>query len=94
VTVSFLTLAFAKLWFVFNLRAPDSSVLRNDVVGNPWIWAALAACVVLLLVAVYAPGLSAVLGTERPGFAGWLTVLLLSSLPMVAGELRRGFVQT
>jgi P-type Ca2+ transporter type 2C len=88
VTVSFLTLAFAKLWFVFHLREPDSGVVRNDIVGNPWIWAALALCVVLLLAAVYAPGLSTLLTTVRPGPSGWLAILALSALPTLAGQIR------
>jgi P-type Ca2+ transporter type 2C len=88
VTISFLTLAFAKLWFVLNLREPDSGILRNDVVGNPWMWAALSVCTLLLIAAVYALGLSSVLETERPGFSGWTTILALSALPALTGQIR------
>jgi Ca2+-transporting ATPase len=90
VTVSFLTLGFAKLWFVFNLRDGGSRLLANDVVGNPWIWAALAVCTALLVAAVYVPGLSLVLKTEGPGAGGWAAVLLLSLVPAAAGQVLRG----
>ena len=42
VTVTFLTIAFAQLWHVFNMRHPTSSLLHNEITRNPWIWAALA----------------------------------------------------
>jgi Ca2+-transporting ATPase len=44
VTISFLTLAFAQLWHVFNMRDHGSHPLRNDVVRNPYVWGALALC--------------------------------------------------
>ncbi|MFO7904888.1 MAG: cation-transporting P-type ATPase, partial [Pirellulaceae bacterium] len=87
VTVSFLTLAFAKLWFVFNLRDPQTTLWSNDVTRNPWIWAAMALCTVLLITAVYAPGLSRLLRTQPPGWDGWLCLLLISLVPFVVGQL-------
>ncbi|MFO8149428.1 MAG: cation-transporting P-type ATPase [Trueperaceae bacterium] len=89
ITVSFLTLAFGKLWFTFVLRAPGTGVLRNDVVRNPWVWAALALCVPLLLAAVYLPGLSDVLRTRAPGAGGWALLLGLSLVPFAVGQAVR-----
>ncbi len=89
VTVSFLTLGFAKLWFVFNLRDRGSRLWDNDVVRNPWIWAALAGCAALLVAAAKVPGLSFVLKTEGPGAAGWAIVLGLSLVPAAAGQVLR-----
>ncbi|MHC4714054.1 MAG: cation-translocating P-type ATPase, partial [Planctomycetota bacterium] len=74
VTVSFLTLAFAQLWHVFNMRDAGSRILRNDVTLNRWVWAALGLCTVLLVAAVYLPGLSDVLRLEDPGVRGWALV--------------------
>jgi Ca2+-transporting ATPase len=86
VTVSFLTLAFAQLWHVFNMRDRGSGFLRNDITRNPFIWGALALCTGLLLVAVYIPGLSHVLHIESPGCTGWLLILGMSLIPLVAGQ--------
>ena len=69
VTVSFLTLAFAQLWHVFNMRDPDSGLVHNEVTANPYVWAALAFCTLLLLGAVYLPGISTVLDLSGPGLA-------------------------
>ncbi len=88
VTISFLTLAFAKLWFVFNLRNPAGGITQNDVVRNPWIWAALLFCAVLLGLAVYLPGLSDILNTRAPGLNGWGLVLGMSIIPLVLGQIR------
>jgi P-type Ca2+ transporter type 2C len=87
VTMSFLTLALSKLWFVFNLRDPGSGFLKNDITRNPWIWAALALCAVLLMAAVYAPGLSEVLKLTHPGTNGWLAILGFSLVPFVVGQI-------
>ncbi|MDX1654367.1 MAG: HAD-IC family P-type ATPase, partial [Candidatus Competibacteraceae bacterium] len=89
VTVSFLTLAFAKLGFVFNLRDRGSTLLGNDVVRNPWIWLSIVLCVVLLLAAVYLPGLSDLLRTVDPGPTGWGLALGLAVIPLAIGQLMR-----
>jgi Ca2+-transporting ATPase len=86
VTASFLTLAFGKLWFVFNLRNPGSRLLDNDIVRNPYIAGSIALCAALLIAAVYLPGLSAILKTQDPGLRGWLLVLGMSLIPFVLGQ--------
>jgi Ca2+-transporting ATPase len=89
VTISFLTLAFGKLWFVFNLRRPGSAVFNNDVLKNPYVAAAIALCAILLLAAVYLPGLSDLLKTENPTRPGWLVVIGMSLFPFICGQILR-----
>ncbi len=89
VTVSFLTLAFAKLWFVLNLRDRRSSFWHDTVVRNPWVWTAVGLCIVSILLAVYLPALSALLETRSPGARGWAVALVLSLIPVVAGQAIR-----
>jgi P-type Ca2+ transporter type 2C len=86
VTVSFLTLAFGQLWHVFNMRDRGSGLADNEIVRNPWIWGALALCLVLLLAAVYLPGLNTVLKVTDPGLSGWFLVAGSSVLPLLAGQ--------
>jgi Ca2+-transporting ATPase len=86
-TTAFLTLAFAQLWHVFNMRGPDSRFLCNDVTRNPYIWGALAICTALLFAAVFAPGLATVLKTVDPTPVGWLLVLVGSLVPWVVGQI-------
>jgi Ca2+-transporting ATPase len=89
VTISFLTLAFAQLWHVFNMRGKGTRLLSNDITDNPYVWGALGLCVVLLLAAVYMPLLANVLKLTNPGTKGWLLVIAASLLPCVVGQLLR-----
>jgi len=85
-TTAFLTLAFAQLWHVFNMRDPGSRILRNDITRNPYIWGALGLCTALLVAAIYLPGLSTVLKTVDPTARGWLTVFAGSLVPWMVGQ--------
>ena len=44
VTVSFLSLSFARLWHVFNMRSAASPWIDNEITRNPYVWGALALC--------------------------------------------------
>jgi Ca2+-transporting ATPase len=93
VTVAFVTLALAQLWNVLNLRDPESGVLRNDVTENPWVWAAIALCILLIGAALFVPPLAEVLRLSHPGLPALLVALGGSLLPtlvwQVAMVLRR-----
>jgi Ca2+-transporting ATPase len=89
VTTSFVTLGFSQTLHVFNMRGPRSHPLVNEVTTNPWMWAALAICAVLIGAAVFLPGLSGVLLTEDPGPAGWLIVLMMSPVPVLIVQFFR-----
>jgi len=86
VTVSFLTLAFAQLWHVFNMREPESRVLVNEVTRNRYVWAAVGFCVLLLVGAVYVPGVAGVLEIQPPGAEAWTLIALMSLVPLAVGQ--------
>ncbi|MDF1779085.1 MAG: cation-transporting P-type ATPase [Rhizobiaceae bacterium] len=87
VTVSFLTLALAQLWHVFNMRDRGSNWISNAVTRNYFIWAALALSGGLLLAAVYLPSLAAILQLSAPTGQAWLLILTMSALPLVFGQV-------
>ncbi|MFB6291701.1 MAG: cation-translocating P-type ATPase [Candidatus Bipolaricaulia bacterium] len=89
VSVSFLTLAFAQLWHVFNMREPKSKLFINHITRNPFIWSALGLCTVLLLLVVYVPFFSEILKVYPPGFAGWMTIIGFSVAPVAVGQVYR-----
>jgi len=91
VTISFLTLAFGKLWFVFNLRGAGTSFFNNEILNNRYVAGSILLCIVLLLAAVYLPGLSGVLDTREPGLTGWLLLLGMSLIPFAIGQGIRVF---
>jgi Ca2+-transporting ATPase len=87
VTISFLTIAFARLWHVFNMRDNDSHLWNNEVTRNPYIWLALIICTGLLLIAVYVPVLAKVLNLVPPGWDGWGLIMGTSFIPLVIGQI-------
>nr|WP_268968540.1 cation-translocating P-type ATPase C-terminal domain-containing protein [Palleronia pontilimi] len=86
VTVAFVTLSLAQLWNVFNMRAPDSAVLRNEVTRNPYVWAALALCLTLIGLALWIPSAAELLGLPDPGPAGLLLGVGASLVTVLAGQ--------
>ena len=93
VTVSFMTLAFGRLWHVFNMRSRGSNILRNEVTQNPYVWGALVLCTGLLLGAVYIPGLSDALGTTGLSWSTWGLVLVASLIPLIIGQIGKAIAE-
>ncbi len=86
VTVTFLTLAFAQLWQVFNMRSDHSRSFVNEITRNPWVWAALALCAVLLVVPPYVPPVASVLGLVPPDALMWSVVFGFSIVPVLVWQ--------
>ncbi|WP_026380757.1 cation-translocating P-type ATPase [Afifella pfennigii] len=86
-TISFLTLAFAQLLHVFNMREADAGFFSNEVTSNPFVWGALALCAALIGAAVYLPGLAGLLGMTEPDAAGWMLVFGASLTPLILGQI-------
>ena len=85
-TISFLTLALAQLWHVLNMRRVGGRVVSNEITRNPWVWAALALCVGILAVALYAPPLARLLSIAPPDARGWVLIGVASLVPLVVGQ--------
>lgn len=85
VTTTFLTIAFAQLWHVFNMRAVASPVFVNEVTRNPWVWAAIALCIVLVALPPYWPPAAEVLRLAPPTANMWVIIMVssLSSLFLI-----------
>ena len=93
VTVTFLTLAFGQLWHVFNMRHQSSRPILNEISRNPWIWAALALCVGILLAAAYIPSLSFMFHMVTPDIRMWGIIIAMSAAPLLAGPIVRRLVR-
>ncbi len=91
VTVSFMTLAFGRLWHVFNMRAGGTSPLRNAVVRNPAVWGAIVLCTGLILATAFVPVLSEVLRMVVLDATGWALALGASLLPLLLGQVAKSF---
>lgn len=86
-TVSFLTIAFAQLWHVFNMRGRASAVLRNAVTTNRFVWYSLVLCLGLIVLAVTVPALAMALQIKAIGIQGWALAIACSLLPLAVGQV-------
>jgi len=91
VTISFITLAFVQLWHVLNMRSSGSKLVDNEVFNNSYIWGAILLSTVLILMAVYLPGLSFVLKTINPQLDGWLIIIGMSLIPLILGQIWKSY---
>lgn len=94
VTVSFLTLAFARLWHIFNMRGRGTALLENEIVQNRFVWAAIGLCSIILLGVVYLPGISSVLRLTSPGAEAWVLVIIMSLVPFAIGQILKRILKT
>jgi Ca2+-transporting ATPase len=92
VTISFMTLAFARLWHIFNMRSHGTGVLDNEVIKNPYVWGSLVLCTFILLGAVYIPGLSDALGTTPLSWRSWSLVVSASLIPVIIGQVTKQII--
>jgi len=82
-TVSFITIALAQLWHVFDMRDRGSGFWRNTVSENRFVWLAVVLCLGLLIAGVNAPFLAGPLAIAPIGTAGWALACACSLLPVV-----------
>jgi P-type Ca2+ transporter type 2C len=87
VTVAFMTLALVQVFHAFNARSQRRSALDARLFTNGWLWAAVMACVMLQLAAVYWPFLQRVLHTAPLTAADWGLVGACALAPVLVVEL-------
>ena len=87
VTVSFLTLALAQIWHVFDMRHPGSHWINNEVARNPYVWGAVALSFSMVAAAVFVPGLNMLLSLPVPPPPALCLALGFSFLPLVIGQI-------
>ncbi|WP_372635147.1 cation-translocating P-type ATPase [Fodinibius sp.] len=89
VTLSFLTLALAQLWHVFNMRDKNSGIIDNAIVQNKWVWRAIVLCLILIFGALFIGPIAEVMQLSPPTGQGWLVVGIMSSIPLLVGQLQK-----
>ncbi|WP_439554783.1 cation-translocating P-type ATPase [Dyadobacter sp.] len=86
-TVTFYALSLAQLLHVFNLYSGKSSLLRNEITRNKFIWVALGLCILILLATYFIPLLKQVLSLQTLDVQSFGLILIGGTLPL-------GIIQT
>ena len=86
VTMGFMTLALAQIFHAFNARSQRRSAFTRPFT-NPWLLAAVLACLILQLAAVYWPLLQRLLRTVPLTAMELLVVAACSLAPVVVVEV-------
>jgi len=89
VTLSFLTLGFAQVFHVFNLRKNGAHLFRNDITNNPFVWAAIVLCGLLLILSTEWRVLGSALDLVSLTPKEWLIVFLGSLFPLFGRLIAR-----
>ena len=85
-TMCFHTLALAQLWHVFNMRNWRDRLMTSKVTLNPFVWAALILCIVILAIANLQPVVAGALQLVPLSTEIWAVVLALSIIPVLLRE--------
>lgn len=81
--VAFLSLGFAQLWHVFDMREADEPIFNNQVTRNKFVWMALAFCVSVFIASFFIPGLKDVLSYQSLSMKTWILIGVASLMPMI-----------
>jgi P-type Ca2+ transporter type 2C len=85
--IAFITLAFAQLFHVFNMSAPASAFINNEITRNRFVWLAILVCTGCMALVFLVPSLRLVLHLTVLPISVWETGLLAAALPLVWVQL-------
>jgi len=88
-TMAFATLVMAQLIHVFDCRSVQYGILQRGVFGNVYLIGAVLSSLLLLLVAIYIPGLQPIFHTRSLGVGAWVAILIAASVPTFLVQVRR-----
>lgn len=82
-SVAFYTLALAQLFHPFNLIPGNEKFTRNSIFNNRYMWGAILLCIIILVVISVIPVVAEALNLYRLLPMQWLTILLVSLVPVL-----------
>jgi Ca2+-transporting ATPase len=88
-TVALAVLAGTQLFHAFNCRSQTASLFKVGILTNRTLVFAFLGSFVLQVAVISLPGVRDVFKTQPLTFAQWGIVIVISSIPFWAGELRK-----
>ena len=86
-TMAFMTLAFAELVHVFNVRNNKKSVFKTHPFNNKMLWLAVGASAALMLIILLIPGLRHIFSIPILPIGNLIETILLILAPLVIVEI-------
>lgn len=79
-TCAFASLVMSQLFFVFECRSEHRSILRINLLTNPWLILAVLCSTGLLLMVIYVPFFQPIFNTVALGWIEWVIIIIMSFL--------------
>ncbi len=92
-TMTFATLVLSQLFHAFDCRSETRSISELGLTTNPYLLAAVASSVGLLLLAIYPPFAQAMFQTVPLHLADWLVIVAVSGMGSFAIAIRRRWLR-
>ena len=90
--LGFYTLVFIQLLNVFNMPLRNTSFFRNQVMANPWVWAAILLCVLIMVAAYLLPFMQKALSLVPMQWVHFRWVLLFGFMALALGQILKRLV--
>jgi len=74
-TVAVNYFVMVQLFYVFNCRSLDRSVLHVGLFSNPWVWVGITSMIALQIVYTYVPAMNRAFQSAPLGLEHWLWIL-------------------
>ena len=79
-TCAFASLVMSQLFFVFECRSEHRSILKINMLTNPWLILAVLCSLGLLLMVIYIPFFQPIFSTVSLGWIEWVIIVIMSFL--------------
>jgi Ca2+-transporting ATPase len=90
--LGFYTLVLTQLLNVFNTPLRNRSFFRNKVVSNPWVWAALVVCILIMVAAYFLPFSKQALSLVALSWSHFKWVLIFGFLAMMLSQILKRLI--
>ncbi len=91
ITMTFITLCLSQIVHAMNQHSNTMSFLSKDQPKNKYLFMAMLASILMLLIIVFIPGLRDIFSIVPLTVREWLTVIILSIMPLIVSEIVKLF---
>lgn len=92
-TLAFLTIIGCQLFYSFSFRHAYKSIFKMGFFSNRYLFGSVVLGLLLQLIVLYVPFMTAAFKLQAVGVAEWAGVLALSAIPLLANEVMKIFAR-